>query len=80
MLRIDSKDAAKGIVRLAPWGTEEEPIPCLVWVDPDPDGLTGRFCKVQDESGNLISAPNVRGLRALAKRFNLKLSEEFYVP
>ena len=80
MLRIDSKAAANGIVRLAPWGTEDEPTPCLVWVDPDPDGLCGIYCKVQDESGNLISAATVKGLRAAAKRLNFRLSEEFYIP
>lgn len=80
MLRIDSKAAAGGIVRLAPWGTEDGPTPCLVWVDPNPNPLGGAYCKVQDAAGNLVSAATERGLRSAAMRLNCRISEERYVP
>jgi hypothetical protein len=54
-----------GMVRLAPFGTEDGPTPYLVWVDPN---SVGQHCKVE-------TAATERGLRSAAKRLNFTVSE-----
>lgn len=79
MLRINVSDAKGGKVRLAPFGTEDGPEPCLVWVDPSPNSMAGN-CKVQAESGKLVTAKTERGLRSAAARIGCTVDPKTYLP
>lgn len=79
MLRINVNDAKGGTIRLAPFGTEDGPEPCLVWVDPHPDALV-RYCKVQTADGELLTAKTERGLRSAAIRIGCTIDQSKYIP
>lgn len=79
MLRIDVKYAKGGTVRLAPFGTEDGPEPCLVWVEPNRNSLAGD-CKVQTATGELVTAKTERGLRAAAARIGCTVDPRLYLP
>ena len=79
MLNINVNDASGGTVRLAPWGTEYGPEPCLVWIDPDTTSLVGDR-KVQTPNGKLVTAKTERGLRAAAARIGCTVDQRIYVP
>jgi hypothetical protein len=79
MLRINVNDAKGGTVRLAPFGTEDGPEPCLVWVEPNRNSLVGD-CKVQTATGELVTAKSERGLRAAAARIGCVVDPSLYLP
>ena len=79
MLRIDVNDARGGTVRIAPFGTEDGPEPCLVWIDPDRNSLCGD-CKVQTPDGRLVTAKTRRGLLAAAARIGCGVHQYSYLP
>lgn len=79
MWRISSSDAKGGTVLLAPFGTEDGPEPCLVWVDPRAVAIV-RHCKVQAGNGELITAKTERGLRAIATRLGFNDASGVYFP
>ena len=79
MLRINVNDAKGGTVRLAPFGTEDSPEPCLVWVDLNRNSLAGD-CKVQTARGKLVTAKTERGLRSAAARIGCTVDPRLYLP
>ena len=79
MLNINVNDAKGGTVRLAPFGTEDGPEPCLVWIEPNATSLVGD-CKAQTPDGKLVSAKAERGLRAAAVRIGCAVDQRLYVP
>lgn len=78
MLRINVDDAKGGMVRLAPFGTEDGPEPCLVWIEPNRNSLTGD-CKVQTVTGELVTAKTERGLRSAAVRIGCVVDPRLYL-
>ena len=79
MLRIHINAAKGGTVRLAPFGTEDGPEPCLVWVEPNRNSLAGD-CKVQTPAGELVTAKTERGLRSAAARIGCAVDPRLYLP
>ena len=71
MLNINVNDAKGGTVRLAPFGTEDGPEPCLVRIEPNTTSLVGD-CKVQTLNGKVDMNTNeeaaLRRLIEIAKR------------
>ena len=80
MFRIHSRDIKGQEVALAPFGTEGEHVPCLVFYDPNPLAMI-RHCKVINDKGKVVTAKSYRGLQSAALRLGLKLSTtEEYTP
>jgi hypothetical protein len=79
MLRINLNDAKGGTVRLAPFGTEDETKPCVVWVEPRRNILAGD-CKAQTAIGKLVTAKAERGLRSAAARIGCAGDPSRYLP
>ena len=71
MPNINVNGAKGGTVRLAPFGTEDGPEPCLVWIEPNTTSLVGD-CKVQTLNGKVNMNTNeeaaLRRLIEIAKR------------
>ena len=78
MFGIDVKSIKGATVRPAPWGTEGDKLPCLVWEDPNPDANV-KFCKVVSLK-KVITAMTLRGLKGAANRYGLVCSDNVYAP
>jgi hypothetical protein len=79
MLRINVNDAKGGTVRLAPFGTDDGPEPCLVWVEPNRESVAGD-CTVQTATGELVTAKTERGLRSASARIGCAVAPRLYPP
>lgn len=80
MFRIDVSAIKGHKVVLAPYGTEGEAEPCLIWRDPNPLAMI-KVCKVQNASGNVLTAKTERGLMSIARRRGLLVDcNDLYVP
>ncbi|MDT7834123.1 hypothetical protein [Aquabacterium sp. OR-4] len=70
-----------GTVMIAPWGTESEPLPCLVWLDPNPGAMIPHSI-ITNQKGKVVTARSERGLIAAGKRLGLRFPQlpNYYVP
>ncbi len=67
-------------VQLAPYGIEGDPMPCLVWRDPNPAALI-RHCRVMATDGKVLTAGSDSDLHSLAIQTGLLADQDdWYIP
>ena len=78
MFGIEAKGIKGQTVRPAPFGIEGDPIPRLIWDDPNPRAMI-KECHVL-KGNKLITAKTIKGLKGAARRAGLICNDDAYVP
>lgn len=67
-------------VQVAPNGVEGDPMPCLVWRDPNPKAMI-RYCKVLGSDGKFMTALSDSELESMAIAAGLVVQQgDWYIP